>query len=142
MNYAVIKTGGKQYKVAEGEVITVERLPVEANQTLTFPVLMSVVGDNVLFGQPLVEGLVVTGKVVEHLRGEKIRVAKFKAKARYRRVTGHRQELSKVMIETIGDFKNAVKKESASKSIENTAETSITPKKVIAKKPAKKTTEK
>ena len=139
MNYAVIKTGGKQYKVAVGEVITVERLPVEANQTLTFPVLMSVVGDNVLFGQPLVEGLVVTGKVVEHLRGEKIRVAKFKAKARYRRVTGHRQELSKVIIEAIGDSKKSTKIETSAKKLEKTAQPLMAKEKTSTKKPAKKT---
>jgi len=142
MNYAVIKTGGKQYKVAEGEVITVERLPVEANETLTFPVLMSVVGDNVLFGQPLVEGLVVTGKVVEHLRGEKIRVAKFKAKARYRRVTGHRQELSKVMIEAIGDSKKSSKTKEAPIKVEKAVESTTAIKKTVTKKPAKSTTKK
>lgn len=142
MNYAVIKTGGKQYKVAEGEMITVERLPVEANQTLTFPVLMSVVDDNVLFGQPLVEGLVVTGKVVEHLRGEKIRVAKFKAKARYRRVTGHRQELSKVIIEAIGDSKKSLKTKEATVKVEKAVESTIPAKKTVIKKPAKSTTKK
>lgn len=142
MNYAVIKTGGKQYKVAEGEMITVERLPVEANQTLTFPVLMSVVDDNVLFGQPLVEGLVVTGKVVEHLRGEKIRVAKFKAKARYRRVTGHRQELSKVIIEAIGDSKKSLKTKETPVRVEKAVESVVPAKKTVAKKPAKPTTKK
>jgi large subunit ribosomal protein L21 len=142
MNYAVIKTGGKQYKVAEGEVITVERLPVEANQTLTFPVLMSVAGDTVLFGQPLVEGLVVTGKVVEHLRGEKIRVAKFKAKARYRRVTGHRQELSKVIIEAIGDSKKSAKTKENAVKVEKAVESTTPVKKTVIKKSAKPTTKK
>lgn len=106
MNYAVIKTGGKQYKVAEGDVITVERLSTKANETITFSeVLLHVNDGQSVFGQPTISGFSVTGKVLEHLRGEKIRVAKYKAKVRYRRVTGHRQELSKVAIESIGGHK-------------------------------------
>lgn len=142
MNYAVIKTGGKQYKVTQGEVITVERVPVGPNEMLTFPVLMAAEDGKVEFGQPLIEGFVVTGKVLEHIRGEKLRIAKFKAKARYRRVTGHRQELSKVMIETIGDFKKVIKSEAAPKSAEKTVKTPALTEKVVVKKPVKKTTEK
>jgi len=142
MNYAVIKTGGKQYKVAQDEVITIERVAVGADETLVFPALMAVEDGKVRFGQPLLQGFVVTGRVIEHLRGEKLRIAKFKAKARYRRVTGHRQELSKVIIETIGDFKKVIKKEVASKSIENTTETPIVVKKKIVKAATKKSTEK
>ncbi len=106
MNYAIIKTGGKQYKVAEGDVITVERLATQPNETITFSdVLLHVNDGESVFGQPTISGFTVTGKVLDHIRGEKIRVAKYKAKVRYRRVTGHRQELSKVQIESIGGHK-------------------------------------
>ena len=124
MKYAVIKTGGKQYKVAEGDVIEVERMDNKADEAITFPEVLLYTADGVsLIGQPLVDGVVVSGKVLTHLRGEKIRVAKYKAKVRYRRVTGHRQELTQVRIESISDGKNkkvdekpAVKKASAKKS--------------------------
>lgn len=122
MNYAVIKTGGKQYKVAEGDVITVERLTTTPNETVTFSdVLLHVADGQPVFGQPTISGFTVTGKVLEHLRGEKIRVAKYKAKVRYRRVTGHRQELSKVQIESLGGHK-AEKKAAAPKKEETPKE--------------------
>ena len=86
MKYAVIKTGGKQYKVAEGDVIEVERMDNKADEAITFPEVLLYTADGVsLIGQPLVDGVVVSGKVLTHLRGEKIRVAKYKAKVRYRR---------------------------------------------------------
>lgn len=114
MNYAVIRTGGKQYKVSEGDVITIERVTTPAQDQITFTdVLMTARDGQANFGQPLVTGMTVTGKVLEHIRGEKIRVAKFKAKARYRRVTGHRQELSQVQIESIGGAKKTVEKAEA-----------------------------
>lgn len=126
MNYAIIKTGGKQYRVAEGDVITIERIASQPNDTVTFSdVLMHISDGQATFGQPTISGFTVTGKVVEHLRGEKIRVAKYKAKVRYRRVTGHRQELSKVQIESIGGHKATAKAE-----------------KTEASTPAKKTTRK
>ena len=123
MKYAVIKTGGKQYKVAEGDVIEVERMDNKADEAITFPEVLLYTADGVsLIGQPLVDGVVVSGKVLTHLRGEKIRVEKYKAKVRYRRVTGYRQELTQVRIESISDGKNkkvdekpAVKKASAKK---------------------------
>lgn len=133
MNYAVIKTGGKQYKVAEGDVITVERVATQPNDTITFSdVLLHIAGDQATFGQPTISGFTVTGKVLEHLRGEKIRVAKYKAKVRYRRVTGHRQELSKIQIESIGGHKArldssklADKKVVAAKAADATTETPV-----------------
>jgi large subunit ribosomal protein L21 len=106
MNYAVIKTGGKQYKVSEGEVITVERVAVEPNESITFSeVLLHNADGKVTFGQPTISSFSVTGKVLAHIRGEKLRIAKYKAKVRYRRVTGHRQELSQIQIEAIGGHK-------------------------------------
>jgi large subunit ribosomal protein L21 len=90
MKYAVIKTGGKQYKVSEGDVITVERVATDLGATITFSeVLMLADEGKLTFGQPFITDISVTGKVLENPRGEKLRIAKFKAKARYRRVTGH-----------------------------------------------------
>lgn len=125
MKYAVIKTGGKQYKVAEGDIIEVERLPIVPDDTITFPEVLLYTAEGVsLIGQPLLDGVTVSGKVLANMRGEKIRVAKFKAKARYRRVTGHRQELTQIRIDSITDGK-VVKK--AAKPVEkNSEETSKT----------------
>lgn len=111
MKYAVIKTGGKQYRVSEGDVIEVERLALEPKAQVVFEDVLLYVGDNEepSFGMPAVAGMKVTGTLVDHKRGEKIRVAKFKSKVRYRRVTGHRQALSQVKIEQIGAAKEAKK---------------------------------
>ncbi|MDQ5900846.1 MAG: large subunit ribosomal protein [Patescibacteria group bacterium] len=124
MKYAVIQTGGKQYKVSEGDVITVERLKVQADDTVTFSdVLLYTADDVVQIGQPHVEGMTVTGKVVANIRGEKLRISKYKAKVRYRRVTGHRQELTQVQIDVIGDAKKA-KVDTAKKELK--VETKVT----------------
>lgn len=102
MKYAVIATGGKQYKVAEGDVIEVDSLNLTADDAYTFPeVLMVVDGVTKTIGSPMVTGAQVVAKVVGQKKGEKIRVAKFKAKARYRRVTGFRSTLTALKIETI-----------------------------------------
>lgn len=102
MKYAVVTSGGKQYRVQEGDTIVVDLLPVDANTPYTFDeVLLFVDGDTRQVGQPTLSGVKVTGKVVEHTKGEKIRVAKFKAKAKYRRATGFRASLTKVQIDSI-----------------------------------------
>ncbi len=102
MKYAVIQTGGKQYRVSEGDIIEVERLSGAKDETISFTdVLLYTADGTVNLGTPLIEGATVTGKIVDHLKGEKIRVSKYKAKVRYRRVTGHRQSLTKVQIEQI-----------------------------------------
>jgi large subunit ribosomal protein L21 len=102
MKYAVVKTGGKQYKVSEGSVIEVDKLPVEAGKAHVFAeVLMVADGADVQVGKPTLEGVSVTAKVLEQKQGDKIRVAKFKAKARYRKVTGFRAQLTKLEIEKI-----------------------------------------
>lgn len=135
MNYAVIRTGGKQYKVAEGDVITIERVTAGANEAITFSeVLMTLTDGQAQFGTPLVSGLTVSGKVLDHVRGEKIRVAKYKAKVRYRRVTGHRQELSRVQIEAIGAKKPEKKAET--KPAETVVEKPSTPAKRTTRKSA------
>jgi large subunit ribosomal protein L21 len=101
MNYVVIKTGGKQYKVSEGDVIEVDRLAVDGEKVIFDDVLLKVTDSGVKIGAPTVKGEKVEGKLVEQTKGDKIRVSKFKSKVRYRRVTGFRASLSKVLIEKI-----------------------------------------
>ena len=100
--YAIIKTGGKQYKVAEGEVIYVEKLDAEAGDAVTFDEVLAVVADgDVKVGTPVVAGAKVTGKVEAQGKEKKILVFKYKAKSNYRRRQGHRQPYTKVVIEKI-----------------------------------------
>lgn len=105
MNYAVIKTGGKQYKVCEGDIIEVDRLPVEKDGQISFDqVLLWVSDSEIKIGTPTVPEVKVKAKVLEQKKGEKIRVAKFKAKVRYRRVLGFRPLLTQVKIEKFDLF--------------------------------------
>jgi large subunit ribosomal protein L21 len=100
--FAVIETGGKQYKVAPGAAVAVETLPSEPGATVEFDrVLMLGDEDNSLVGAPLIAGAKVLGHVIEQGRGQKIRVFKYKAKSNYRRKTGHRQNLTRVRITEI-----------------------------------------
>lgn len=99
--YAIIKTGGKQYVVEEGKVISIEKLDVEEGAEVTFDEVLLVSGDNVKIGQPNVAGAKVTGKVLEQGKERKIRIFKYKAKSNYRRRQGHRQPFTKVKIEKI-----------------------------------------
>ena len=102
MDYAVIRTGGKQYRVSTGDVIEVEKLVGEPGDTVTFEdVLLQKADDKVVIGMPFIKELSVTGKVVDQFKHDKIRVMKYKAKVRYRRTTGHRQQLTRIKIETI-----------------------------------------
>lgn len=102
MNYAVIKTGGKQYKVSEGDVIEIERLNSEKDDKVVFDkVLLLVSDDKIKIGKPFIEGEKVEGKLLENLKGDKIRVSKFKAKVRYRKTIGFRASVSKVRIEKL-----------------------------------------
>lgn len=99
MKYAIIANGGKQYKVTEGQVLELDKLPVEPGSEYTLDkVLMTVDGDNVSLGKPYLENVTVTAKVLEQTKGDKIRVSKYKAKAKYRRTTGFRASLTKVEI--------------------------------------------
>lgn len=95
--YAIVESGGKQYRVAEGDVVRLEKLDAEAGAVVDLPVLM-LGGETVTVGAPRVEGASVQAEVVSHGRGEKIHVYKFKAKANYRRHIGHRQPYTEVRI--------------------------------------------
>ena len=102
MKHAIIVTGGKQYRVAEGDVIFVEKLDVQAGDTVKFDKVLAVIDeDNSVFGAPVVEGAVVTANVVKNGKGKKVRVYKMKPKKGYRRTQGHRQPYTKVQIEAI-----------------------------------------
>ena len=96
--FAVIKTGGKQYKVAQNDVIRVEKLPGEAGATITLDQVL-MVGDQV--GTPVVPGAVVTATLVEQTRGDKIIVFKKRRRQNYRRKNGHRQDLTVLRITEI-----------------------------------------
>src|SRR5215211_7363713 len=101
--YAIIETGGKQYRVQPGDTIAVERLTGEPGETLDLDRVLLIGGDGerARVGAPGVEGAVVRAEVVEHARGEKIIVFRYKSKVRYRRKTGHRQALTRLRITDI-----------------------------------------
>ena len=99
--YAIIETGGKQIKVAAGDVVYVEKLNAEAGETVTFDKVLFVGGENVKVGSPVVEGATVTAKVEKQGRQKKIIVFKYKAKKNYHKKQGHRQPYTKVVIESI-----------------------------------------
>ena len=98
--YAIVKTGGKQYRVEKGQTLLVERLPDEAGAKVALePVLYR--SDDTIFDTEGLKKVKVEGKVLEHVRGEKLRVFKFKPKRGYKRRTGHRQELTRIEITSI-----------------------------------------
>ena len=102
MKHAVIETGGKQYRVAEGDVIFVEKLYVEDGETVTFDKVLAVVDEGESrFGAPTLDGATVSATVEKSGRGKKVRVYKMKPKKNYRRTQGHRQPYTKVQIGTI-----------------------------------------
>ena len=133
--YAIIESCGRQYKVAEGDVVFFEKLDVEEGKKVTFDKVVLVSEDKkVEVGAPYVKGVKVEGKVVANGKGEKILVYKYKAKKNYRRTQGHRQPYTKVEITKI---KTAAEKEAKAvdgKTAEVKAEKATTAKKETAKK--------
>ena len=99
--YAIIETGGKQYKVNEGDIIFIEKLDVNEGDTVDFCVKAISVGDEFKVGAPTVEGAVVSGKVIANGKGKKIYVMKYKAKKNEKKKIGHRQPYTKVQILSI-----------------------------------------
>ncbi|MBP1737171.1 MAG: rplU [Oscillospiraceae bacterium] len=96
---AIIETGGKQYKVAEGDVVYIEKLPVDSGDTVKFDRVLAVLdGEKATFGAPVVSGATVEASVVKNGRGKKVLVFKYKAKKNYRRRQGHRQPYTKIEI--------------------------------------------
>ena len=99
---AIIVTGGKQYKVAEGDIVFIEKLPVEAGDTVKFDQVLAIIdGENATFGTPVVEGASVEATVEKNGKGKKIRIFKYNAKKGYRKRQGHRQPYTKVTINKI-----------------------------------------
>ena len=100
--YAVIKSGGKQHKVSEGEEILLEKISLDEGDVIEFSEVLAVNKDGTLnLGKPLLEGAIVKGKVINHLKTKKITVIKMKRRKDYRKKQGHRQNLTKVKIESI-----------------------------------------
>ena len=100
--YAIIATGGKQYRVSEGDVIYIEKIDAQVDSTVSFDVLLMGNDGDVKIGTPVVEGVKVEGKVVAQVKGEKILIYKYKSKKNYHRRAGHRQAYTKVEITKIG----------------------------------------
>ena len=99
---AIIVTGGKQYKVSEGDVLFIEKLEAEAGETITFDQVLAVLnGETATFGAPVVEGASVTATVVKNGKGKKVRIFKYNPKKGYRKRQGHRQPYTKVQIGAI-----------------------------------------
>lgn len=99
--YAIIATGGKQYKVTEGDIIKIEKLGVEAGGTVTFDQVLAVKGDDLTVGCPTVAGATVTASVVKEGKAKKVIVYKYKRKSGYHKKQGHRQLYTQVKIEKI-----------------------------------------
>ena len=100
--HAIIETGGKQYKVTEGDTLFIEKLEAEAGQAITFDKVLAILdGDKATFGAPVVEGASVAATVVKNVKGKKIRIFKYNPKKGYRKRQGHRQPYTKVQIGAI-----------------------------------------
>ena len=100
--YALIKSGGKQHKVSEGEEIILEKIPLNEGDPIEFSEVLAVIKDgNLSIGKPLLDGAVVKGKIINHLKTKKITIIKMKRRQDYRKKQGHRQNLTKVKIESI-----------------------------------------
>lgn len=132
--YAIIKTGGKQYRVQQGDEFRVEKLDAKVGDKVVFDEVVAVGGDKLIVGTPLVDGFIVNAEVIEQGKGDKVIIYKYKAKKDYRRKNGHRQPFTLVKITGIGEGKapkaSAAKKENV-KADEAKAEK-------VDKKPAKK----
>ena len=113
--YAIIETGGKQYRVQEGDVLTIEKLGVEAGETVEFDKVLVLAGEELKVGAPYVEGAKVVGEVVENGKAKKVIIFKYKAKKDYRKKQGHRQPYTMVKIVSLTG-EAAPKKEAAPKA--------------------------
>ena len=99
--YAVVKTGGKQYKVSVGEKLKVEQIPAELDSQIELEVLMIADGENIKVGSPVLAGAKVVAKIIAHGRGEKIRIFKMRRRKHYQKRQGHRQNFTQIKIMSI-----------------------------------------
>ena len=153
MNYAVLKSGGKQYKVSEGDVILVEKILGESGSKITFDdIVMMGEGSQIHIEEAELKSASVTGEVIEQTRGPKLIIFKKKRRQNYRRKKGHKQDLTVIRIKSIDlkkaavaktveakkvETKTAVKKDSAKTTKAKKAETKTTEKKIAKKAPKK-----
>lgn len=101
--YAVIKTGGKQYRVAAGDKLKVEKINGDVGSSVKLDqVLMTADGDNIVLGAPLIAGVAVNATVVAHGKGDKVTIFKMRRRKHYRKTQGHRQEYTEIKIDSIG----------------------------------------
>jgi large subunit ribosomal protein L21 len=122
--YAIVATGGKQLKVAAGDVVTVEKLDAAAGDTVTFDVIFLADEDSIVCDPSELASAKVTGEVIEHFKGEKAIIFKFKKRKGYKRLKGHRQQLTKVRITDVsaaGEKKAAPKRATKKKTEEPVA---------------------
>jgi large subunit ribosomal protein L21 len=149
MFYAVLENGGKQYKAFEGEKLEVDLLPVEVGSKKTFEnVLLLVNDDDTQVGSPYLDGVSVDCTVVEHFKGEKLTIFKYRAKQRFRVKTGHRQKYTRVIVDSIvfpgkpksSKVSEAVEEKEAAPVKKGRTKAATTAKKPAAKPAAKKTT--
>jgi large subunit ribosomal protein L21 len=142
MRFAIVESGGKQYRAVEGRTIEVDRLPVDAGNKFDFQrVLLMADGDDILVGTPTVSDILVQVTVVDHIKGPKIDRFKYRPKKRIRVRGGHRQQYTRLMIDFIGrpdEEREAEKSEAAPVVVEETPAAEETPK----EKPAKASTKK
>ena len=103
--YAIVKTGGKQYRVAEGDVIEVEKLPIAPGEAVNIAAVLLVDGDDLVTDAAVLANVAVTGEVVAQTKGPKIRIHKFKNKTGYHKRQGHRQPLTQVRVTGISTGK-------------------------------------
>ncbi len=126
MKYAIIESGGKQYKAVEGATIEVDRLPVEVGAMVKLEqVLLLADGENVTVGTPLVKDMTVWARALEHVKGPKLTVFRYRPKKRIRVKTGHRQTYTRLLIEQIGGASFVEKK--AAPAVEEAAEETPAP---------------
>ena len=117
--YAIVKTGGKQYRVEQGQTLLVERLPVDEGATVSLePLMIRGEGDAIAFEAAELTKAKVEAKVVAHERGPKLRVGKFKPKRGYRRRTGHRQSLTRIEVTSVALAGGAAKKTAEKPAVE------------------------
>lgn len=122
--HAIIETGGKQYCVKQGDVLCIEKIEAAEGTAVVLDKVLLVGNDDgsVVVGKPYVEGLTVSAKVVEHGKGDKVLVFKYKPKKKFRKLRGHRQPYTKIEIEAIGSEAKAEKKTAKKTSKKTEAE--------------------
>jgi large subunit ribosomal protein L21 len=138
MRYAIVESGGKQYRAVEGGTLDVDRLPVEAGAKLDLPVLLMSDGDEVLIGAPTVSGILVKATVLAHVKGPKVLSFKYRPKKRIRVRGGHRHQYTRLMVDFIGKEGEERKVEKAPKAKKAAEVEAVAAVEEVAEKSAKK----